>query len=75
MLEQSWRVGGPTGAEVAALEVFKSQPKRSLVRASCFEVFGEPELPPGARVNYSGDDPGVGRLTKYSFVDAHVDAA
>ncbi|MDM0104380.1 DUF3182 family protein [Variovorax sp. J22R24] len=74
VLEQSWRVGGATGAEVAALEVFKSQPERSLVRASCFEVFGETELPPGACVNYSGHDPEVGRLTKYSFVEAHADA-
>ncbi|MDM0074614.1 DUF3182 family protein [Variovorax sp. J2P1-59] len=74
VLEQSWRVGGATGAEVAALEVFKSQPERSLVRASCFEVFGETELPPGACVNYSGHDPDVGRLTKYSFVEAHADA-
>ncbi|MGJ7506733.1 DUF3182 family protein [Variovorax sp. GT1P44] len=75
VLEQSWRVGGATGAEVAALEVFKSQPERALVRASCFEVFGETELPPGACVNYSGHDPEVGRLTKYSFVEAHADAA
>lgn len=75
VLEQSWRVGGATGAEVAALEVFKNQPQLSLVRASCLEVFGETELPPGARVNYSGDDPEVGRLTKYSLVDAYVDAA
>ncbi|MDM0002128.1 DUF3182 family protein [Variovorax sp. J22P240] len=74
VLEQSWRVGGATGAEVAALEVFKSQPERSLVRASCFEVFGETNLPPGACVNYSGHDPDVGRLTKYSFVEAHADA-
>ena len=74
VLEQSWRVGGATGAEVAALEVFKSQPERSLVRASCFEVFGETDLPPGACVNYSGHDPDVGRLTKYSFVEAHADA-
>jgi len=75
VLEQSWRVGGATGAEVAALEVFKDQPERSLVRASCFEVFGETELPPGACVNYSGDDPEVGRLLKYSFVETHVDPA
>lgn len=75
VLEQSWRVGGATGAEVAALEVFKNQPARAQVRASCFEVFGETALPPGARVSYSGEDPEVGRLTKYSFVDAHDDAA
>lgn len=75
VLEQSWRLGGATGAEVAALEVFKTQPERSLVRASCFEVFGEAELPPGACVNYSGHDPDVGRLMKYSFVEAHGDPA
>lgn len=74
VLEQSWRVGGATGAEVAALEVFRAQPERAVVRASCFEVFGEVELPPGACVNYSGVDPVVGRLTKYSFVEPHADA-
>lgn len=73
VLEQSWRVGGATGAEVAALEVFRDQPERSVVRASCFEVFGEVDLPPGACVNYSGVDPVVGRLTKYSFVEPHAD--
>jgi len=75
VLEQSWRVGGATGAEIAALEVFKNQPERNLVRASCFEVFGESELPPGACINYSGHDPEVGQLTKYSFVEAHADPA
>jgi hypothetical protein len=73
VLEQSWRVGGATGAEVAALEAFRDQPQRAVVRASCFEVFGEAELPPGACVNYSGIDPVVGRLTKYSFVEPHAD--
>jgi len=68
-------VGGATGAEVAALEVFKNQPQLSLVRASCLEVFGETEIPPGACVNYSGDDPVVARLLKYSFVETHVDPA
>lgn len=73
VLEQSWRVGGATGAEVAALEAFRDQPARALVRASCFEVFGDAELPPGACVNYSDVDPDVGRLTKYSFIEPHAD--
>jgi hypothetical protein len=74
VLEQSWRLGGASGAEIAALEVLREQPDRKLVRASCFEVFGEVTLPPGARVYYSGTDPAVGRLTKYSFVEPHADA-
>jgi hypothetical protein len=74
VLEQSWRIGGASGAEIAALEVLRDQPERALVRASCFEVFGEAALPPGARVYYSGIDPAVGRLTKYSFVEPHADA-
>lgn len=73
VLEQSWRIGGATGAEISALEVFRDQPGRSLVRASCFEVFGEARLPPGARVYYDDVDPAVGRLTKYSIAEAHAD--
>ena len=73
VLEQSWRIGGATGAEIAAMEAFRDQPDRPLVRASCFEVFGEATLPPGACVYYDGIDPSVGRLVKYSFVEPHAD--
>ncbi|VWX62157.1 conserved hypothetical protein [Burkholderiales bacterium 8X] len=73
VLEQSWRIGGATGAEIAAMEVFRAEPHRQQVRASCVEVFGEAELPPGARVYFSDIDPAVGRLTKYSFVEPHAD--
>lgn len=74
VLEQSWRIGGASGAEISALETFREQPERQLVRASCVEVFGEPTLPPGAFVSYNDTDPVVGRLTKYSFVEPHADA-
>lgn len=74
VLEQSWRVGGASGAEIAAMEVFRDQPACRLVRASCVEVYGEAELPPGAHVYYSDTDPVVGRLTKYSLVEAHAHA-
>jgi hypothetical protein len=74
VLEQSWRIGGASGAEIAALEAFRDQPQRKLVRASCFEVFGDPPtLPPGACVYHDGVDSRVGRLVKYSFVEPHVD--
>ena len=42
VLEQSWRLGGATGAELAALEVFRNQPGRNLVRASASRSSGEP---------------------------------
>ena len=71
VLEQSWRLGGATGAEIAALEVFRSQPGRDRVRAASIEVFGEsPPPPPHATVYFRGVDPRAGRLTKYTVVEA-----
>jgi hypothetical protein len=71
VLEQSWRLGGATGAELAALEVFRSQPGRSQVRAATVEIFGEsPPPPPHATVYFRGIDPRAGRLTKYTVVEA-----
>lgn len=70
VLEQSWRAGGATGAEIAALEAFRADPQREWVRASCVEVFGDtPEPPPGATVYFRGDDPCAGRMTKYTVVE------
>jgi hypothetical protein len=70
VLEQSWRLGGATGAELAALEVFRSDPTRNRVRASCFEIFGDSPPPPShATVYYRGNDPRAGRLTKYTVVE------
>ena len=74
VLEQSWRLGGATGAELAALEVFRNQSDRNRVRASSIEVFGESPPPPmHATVYFRGNDPRAGRLTKYTVVepDAH----
>ncbi len=72
VLEQSWRVGGATGAELAALELFCNEPDRQMVRVSCFERYGDFDLPAGAGVYYSGVDPKVGRLTKYTLVEPHA---
>nr|WP_145545622.1 DUF3182 family protein [Variovorax boronicumulans] len=67
VLEQSWRAGGATGAEIAALEAFQADPQRHVVRASGYEVFGPCEtLPPGAVVYFRGVDDQVGPLTKYT---------
>ncbi|HEX7891552.1 MAG TPA: DUF3182 family protein [Ramlibacter sp.] len=75
VLEQSWRAGGATGPEIAALECFRAEPDRRLVRASCYEVFGDsPEPPARATVYYRGDDPHMGRVTKYTIVRQDDDA-
>jgi hypothetical protein len=69
VLEQSWRAGGATGAEIAALEAFRADPQRRVVKASGFEIFGADVPPPsGAVVYFHGVDEHVGPLTKYTTV-------
>ena len=63
VLEQSWRIGGASSAEIAALEAFRSGAR--LVRASTLELFGPEQVaPPGACVLFRGEDPELGYLTK-----------
>jgi len=70
VLEQSWRLGGASGAEVAALEAFRDDPSLPVVRASTTEIYGEnPSLPPGATVYFQGNDDKVGPLTKYARLE------
>ena len=45
VLEQSWRIGGASGAEVAALEAFRAEPGLRVVRAATVELYG-PDVPP-----------------------------
>lgn len=74
VLEQSWRIGGASGAEAAALHAFRDDPALRLVRASTHEIYGdEVSVPAGARVHFDGVDPQAGRLTKYAMVEAHGD--
>ena len=72
VLEQSWRMGGATGAEIAALEAFRADNALQVVRASTFEIYGESQAPPPhATVYFRGVDKRVGLLTKYTVVEAH----
>lgn len=68
VLEQSWRAGGATGAEIAALEAFQADPHCRVVRASGYEIHGPCDVPPGAVVYFRGVDDAVGPLTKYTTV-------
>ncbi|AKJ07204.1 uncharacterized protein DUF3182 [Archangium gephyra] len=73
VLEQSWRVGGASGAELAAFQELQRLQERPAVSASCTEVYGEEaQPPPGARVVFQGLDPEVGPLLKYTVI--HEDA-
>jgi len=70
VLEQSWRLGGASGAEIGALKAFKTDPTVRAVRASTWEIYGpKPAVPSDACVYYHGVDPQAGEITKYYTVD------
>ena len=69
VLEQSWRIGGASPAEAAALLAFRDDERLETVSASTFEVYGECEPPPHARLIFRGVDERAGRLTKYCTLD------
>lgn len=74
VLEQSWRIGGASPAEIAALEAFAADPRLDEVHASAIEAYEQIDaLPRGAFVHFDGTDPRVGRLLKYGMVhpDGH----
>ena len=72
VLEQSWRVGGASSAEIAALEAFRAQPALQAIRASSFEVYGESEAPPPhATIYFRGVDERDGLLTKYALAEGY----
>lgn len=72
VLEQSWRIGGATGAEIGALRMFRADPLVDAVAASTREIYGDdPAIPAGAHVVYRGVDPRAGAIAKYYTVDRH----
>jgi hypothetical protein len=70
VLEQSWRIGGASGAEVAALEILRSNPRVTSVHASCVEAYGECSIPAHACTYFRDTDDRIGQLTKYSVAEA-----
>ena len=68
VLEQSWRVGGATVAEIRALESFRRHPQRDCIRTSSFEVYGPAVVPTEAIVSYQGVDSHVGPIAKYALL-------
>jgi len=75
VLEQSWRIGGASGPEIAALEAFRADAALRAVRAHSTELYGKDATPPpGALVHFHGVDPVAGPLVKFTIVESH-DAA
>ena len=69
VLEQSWRIGGASPAEIAAIQAFQADPTLQRVHASTHEVYALRAAPEDAEVYFSGEDPHAGPLTKYSRVE------
>lgn len=67
VLEQSWRVGGASAAELMALRAFRDRPDLRQLKSRTVEVFGElADVPDGAFLLYRGVDPKAGALTRYA---------
>lgn len=75
VLEQSWRIGGASPAEIAALEAFAADPQRQQLWAEACERYGEVTPPADARVHFDGYDGRGNRLVKYSRVWGDADPA
>ncbi|HZH06086.1 MAG TPA: DUF3182 family protein, partial [Lautropia sp.] len=75
VLEQSWRIGGATGAELAAFEAFQGDPGLQSVGASTTEIYGDLQgVPDDAVVYFRGVDDKVGPLTKFARLHPHGDS-
>lgn len=72
VLEQSWRMGGASSAELVAMEALQSGAVPSVVRAASVEVYGRGYTPPTAAiVLFRDDDPEVGFITKFVMSHDH----
>ena len=70
VLEQSWRVGGASAAEILALLAFKEDPELTQVKSRTVEIFGElADVPEDALVLYRGVDPKAGTITRYAVAE------
>lgn len=68
VLEQSWRAGGASAAEIEAVSLFLQQPQRQFAHVRTVERYGEAVAPPGAIVLFHGNDSRNGPLLKYAEV-------
>lgn len=74
VFEASWRVGGATPAELAAMQLFATSPFIDIVQASTVEAYGtDAAPPPGAIVHFHGDDERDGPMVRYTLATAALE--
>ncbi|WLH51410.1 DUF3182 family protein [Pseudomonas tolaasii] len=71
VLEQSWRMGGASSAEVAALQSFINHPGLRAIRVSSVETYVEQPLPADAIEVYRGPAENSDFLLKYVTVKSY----
>jgi len=75
VLEQSWRIGGASAAELLALQALRDDPARVSARAETVESYeDEPVVPRDAIVHFRGVDAQHGPITKYMRLRDDEDA-
>jgi len=69
VFEASWRSGGASTAELAALSEFAQSPAVQVVEVSALKEFGKASTtPPDSVVHFCGEDPEEGPLVRYTVV-------
>ena len=71
VLEQSWRMGGASSAEVAALQSFINDPSMRAIRVSSVETYIDRALPADAIEVYRGPAENSDFLLKYVTVQSY----
>lgn len=72
VLEQSWRPGGASAAEILALETLHSRPDITTIKAATLEMFGTREkAPPHAIEIFNGEDRDIGHIRKYVMLERY----
>lgn len=72
VLEQSWRPGGASAAEVLALETFHARPDIDTVKAATLEIFGSSEKAPSNAIElFNGEDRDIGLIRKYVMLERY----
>jgi hypothetical protein len=71
VLEQSWRVGGATPAELAAIEAMLKDSQLNEMSVSTRERYDLNDPPQHATIYFRGEDAEVGALIKYCTIDGY----
>ena len=76
VFEASWRLGGASPAELAAMHLFAENPGVEVVHASTVEAYGvDAAPPPDAIVHFHGDDEVDGPMVRYTVATAALERA